>query len=304
MTTSLWGVAQDKTFAIVARPMRMGTGTIMMVPYENKMFISDINREVHNRTGLELDEIRRLFREGLMQVISNEAVNFRYNTIDILNSGMDGDLEDIERVHASVGYNYEKLPEPDKEDKKLVERMEKAFEQQAPDQSGRGVNVGEGEILTYYDGKERYMDAVVYNPQLFTDLNGHHTCDYVLIINELDIRVLRNHDAEMGQIWDRMVKVHYNWFDSEGNKLYGGAAYYEYAGDEKDIYTIIRKSFTPIAQQILVTLPVPQEEEAGTPNGFGGTPSKQEEPAKDSVRPENRKLFKGQSSREDDDEDF
>lgn len=250
--------AQDKTFAIVPRQFHAGEGTIMIVPYENKMFLSDINREVHNRTGLELNEIRRLFREGLSQVISNEAAKASYETLDILNSGMDEEVEDIENIHQSVGYVYSLLPPPIEEEKQLVKRVEKLLEQDAPDQQKRGVEVGEGEILTYYDGKERFMDVQILNPELFSHLNGRHTFDYVLIINELDIKVLRNHDAEMGQMWERMVKVHYNWLDGDGNKLYGGAAYYSYEGNEKDIYTIIRKSFTPIAQQMLVNLPVPE----------------------------------------------
>ncbi|MFT5245356.1 MAG: hypothetical protein ACI9RU_000271 [Litorivivens sp.] len=253
--TSAFVSAQDKTFAIVPRQFHAGEGTIMIVPYENKMFLSDINREVHNRTGLELSEIRRLFREGLSQVISNEAAKASYETLDILNSGMDEEVEDIDNIHQSVGYVYSQLPPPEKE-KEIVKRVEKILEQESLDQQKRGVEVNQGEILTYYDGKERFMDVQILNPELFVHLNGRHSFDYVLIINELDIKVLRNHDAEMGQLWERMVKVHYNWLDGDGNKIYGGAAYYAYEGNEKDIYTIIRKSFTPIAQQMLVNLPV------------------------------------------------
>jgi hypothetical protein len=300
--------AQDKTFAIVPRQFHAGEGTIMVVPYENKMFLSDINREVHNRTGLELNEIRRLFREGLCQVISNEAAKANYETLDILNSGLDGDLEDIDNIHQSVGYVYSVLPPPPTEEKELVKRVEKLLEKETPEQQNRGVQVGEGEILTYYDGKERFMDVQILNPDLFSHLNDQHTFDYVLIINELDIKVLRNHDSEMGQLWERMVKVHYNWLDGDGNKIYGGAAYYSYEGHEKDIYTIIRKSFTPIAQQILVNLPTLEEEEGGT---FADQAKKNSEAQKSEAGPEKEtsktKLFSSKSESkkaEEDDEDF
>jgi hypothetical protein len=245
---------QDKTYSVGRRSFENGQGSIMIVPYENKMFLSDINREVAKRTGLEIDEIRRLFREGLCQVASNEA-GMNYSVLDLLNSGIDGALDDIEYTHRSVGYEYSKVPPPEEKDKtKLKKWLDKTIDPEQPDQKDRGVTVEGGELQRWYDEKERYMDTRIANPDLVTYLNDRHQFDYILFLNELDIQVKRIPEMELGQTWDRVVKVHYTVFDKDMNRLTGGAVYNRYSGDKKDIYSIIGTNFRPIAAQIMAQI--------------------------------------------------
>lgn len=232
--------AQDNTFGFGQESYDNDRGQILLVPWESKMYISDINREISNRTELSIDEIKRLFREGFCQIFAQEASE-NWDVIDLVTSGEEGHLSDLEHIHRSISYNY--VPVPPTEEPTKAQSLLLKLKPKNPEEQTSGGKIKEGEIYTYYDESERFMNTQINNPELMSYLVDKYEFDYVIFINELDIRVLRDHNNERGQTWDRQVKVHYSVFDQEGNAMCSSAAYGMYTGNMKDIYEIIRKNF-------------------------------------------------------------
>lgn len=259
---SFMGNAQDKTKGFSGQWAQRDQASVLLVPYEQKMFLSDVNKEIANRTGLEHDEIKRIFREGTNQMVANEgAGNFSF--IDLLNDDGIGNKDDIDLIYNSIQWQYVKVPPPPVEKSKARKWLDKVTQKEAADQEGRGVSVGDGELQTYYDEKQRFMDVVVVNDDLVPYLVDSYDCDYLLFINELDIQVLRDHNRDNGQAWGRMVKVHYSILDREGNSVYASAAYLQYAPNEKDIWQLIRKNLEIPAREIISHIPI--QENTQTP---------------------------------------
>ncbi|NNE55148.1 MAG: hypothetical protein HKN32_03940 [Flavobacteriales bacterium] len=254
---SSFSFAQDFSFSSGQQDYTHERGSVLLIPWEGKMYLSDINREVHYRTGLEIDEIKRLFREGFCQVFAQEASE-KWDVVDLVTEDNEGHLSDLEYAHASVAYSYSKVPPPPKEkpDSKAKALLNRFTQKEDPEQSGRGVSVNEGQIHTYYDEKERYMSTRVDNPELLPYLSEKYEYDYVVFLNELDIKVMRDHNVEHGQVWERRIKVHYSVFDAGGVEITSGAAYAEYDGYEKDIFSIIRNNFDFPSQNILSQMDV------------------------------------------------
>ena len=233
--------SQDNTFGFGKETYANDRGQILLVPWENKMYISDINKEVSKRTNLSIDEIKRLFREGFCQIFAQNAAE-NWDVIDLVTSGEEGHLRDLERIHRSISYRYENVP-PTEEPAKAKRLLMKLKPKTSEGQEANGGEIKNGEIYTYYDEKERYMNTQINNPELMSYLADQYEFEYIVFLNELDIRVLRDHNQERGQTWDRQVKVHYTVCDIEGKSVCSSAAYGIYKGEMKDIYEIIRKNF-------------------------------------------------------------
>ena len=64
-----------------------------------------------------------------------------------------------------------------------------------------------GYIKSYYDGKERFMDVVVQDKRILPYLKDRYEADYLVFLNELDIRVKRDGVPMPGEQKPRQIKV-------------------------------------------------------------------------------------------------
>lgn len=243
--------AQDKTYSFGSNMYSETLPKVAIAPFEDKMYLSDINKEIAKRTGLSLNEIENTFREGIIQTLINLGSD-SYNFIDPMDMEEEDYYRHLGEIYSCISYSYEKVV-PIKaiemtRAEKLVEKLEA---KEAPDQLARGTYLEGGEIKEWYDKKERFMNAQITNEERFKEMIEKYDLDFVLTINELDIQVMRDHSRDVGQTWNRRVKIHFTIFDDNGKQTFGSAVYQIYDGQQKDIYSIIRKNFrTPCAQII------------------------------------------------------
>ena len=172
--------SQDNTFGFGKETYANDRGQILLVPWENKMYISDINKEVSNRTNLSIDEIKRLFREGFCQIFAQNAAE-NWDVIDLVTSGEEGHLRDLERIHRSISYRYEDVP-PTEEPAKAKRLLMKLKPKTSEGQEANGGKIKNGEIYTYYDEKERYMNTQINNPELMSYLADQYEFEYFHIL--------------------------------------------------------------------------------------------------------------------------
>ncbi len=256
--------AQDKTYSFGKKGFSESLPKVAIIPFEDKLFLSDINKEVAKRTGLDIQEIENTFRDGMIQSIVNLGSG-SYNFLD----PTDMEQEDLQQliggIYSCVSYDYILVVPLAKEDKtkakKILENLEK---KENPNQKNRGAYLEDGQIKEWYDRKERYMDATIRDQEKFDKIVAENELDFVLLINELDIKVMRDVNRDVGQTWPRRIKIHFTIFDKAGKKTFGSAVYQTYDGQQKDIYNIIRKNFRPPCSQIVAKLgtALPQESTA------------------------------------------
>lgn len=236
-------IAQDRTFGKQRSVNAVEDATIVLVPYEHKMYISDVTRELCEKNELPVSEVRRILREGLSQIVATELSKYA-TVIDLLNEGEEEKLRDVNEFHAALDYDYIAVPIPDS----LKQRKE------LKSQIGRGTYIEQGEIRSYYDGKERFMDAVIQDKKLIPYWKKRYQPDYVVFLNELDIRVRRDGPPMPGEQRERQIKVHYSIFDGKGKKVNASAVMLNYPYGESNIFDIVRTYFRSIAGSIALEL--------------------------------------------------
>jgi hypothetical protein len=241
LLVSLASFAQDKTTGRSTPGISTSSAKVLIVPYEPKMFISDVNRELTLANNMEIAEIRSLLRESLSQIIGNE-LSGKAKVIDLLNDGDEQYKKDLFEIYQAVNWEFITVELPDS--------LKNSKTGAAKTQVGRGSYVENGMIKTYYDGKDRFMNVVIADKNILSYIDQRFNPDYILFLNELDIKVRRDVDAYPGKPAPRQVKVHYSLLDSSGKKVSASAIMFDYPGDEKDIFKIIRSGFGKIAQDL------------------------------------------------------
>ena len=78
--------AQDQTTGRSRSIQAVQETSVLLVPYETKMYIADVTRELCEANEMGVDEIKRILREGLCQLVATE-LGENARVIDLLNEG-------------------------------------------------------------------------------------------------------------------------------------------------------------------------------------------------------------------------
>lgn len=242
--------AQDQTTGRSRSIQAVQETSVLLVPYETKMYIADVTRELCEANEMGVDEIKRILREGLCQLVATE-LGENARVIDLLNEGSEEHEKDIYEIYGATNYEYIQVPVPDSV----------KIKKNDPNQVGRGTTVENGQIRSYYDGKERFMDTKIEDKRILSYLQKRYNSDYLVFLNELDIRVKRNGPPIPGEERPRQIKVHYTIFDAKGKKLSGSAVMLDYPYGKNNIFDIVRVYFKEIGVSISNELfpPTPTE---------------------------------------------
>lgn len=259
----------------------------LIIPFDSKMYMSGIDRDLSMKTGMSFHQIRNNMRFGLTNTILSEMLG-KMETISLMHMDT-GDVEkELQYIYSSIGYNYSEIPEEqltpiaavkpgddastkDKVKYKfnnLVNKTkgklnaigeDKQVEEQETEQSAGVVN---GEVVTSYDDKERYMKTSIHNPSLLTQLNAKFGADVFVFINQLDIEKAAD-PTQKGLATDdynRKIKVHYTVFDLAGKEMATGAGIAYFPSTTNDMNVIIKSHFAGIARNIANTT-IPEKTE-------------------------------------------
>lgn len=225
--------------------------TILVIPFEPKMYMCQVDKEIGVKNGLSYEQINEKMRQNLV-----ESVTFRTGeTLDsysLYTTRIDSIKKELHYVYSSVEYKYEVLPAetvkkeetvPDKNAKnfgKLIPKRENANKNSGT-QPEPGTRIENGQIVSVEDNREKYMDVTILNKNLFNELNKYYNADHFLFINQLDILYTAESTEKL------RIKVHYSFFDLSGKKLTGGAVVGYLPVGEYDLSKIRNDYFYPLA---------------------------------------------------------
>jgi hypothetical protein len=197
----LAGIAQvnkDKEQKPAAPPAPVKT-KVLLIPPEQKMYMSDIDRSLNRETQLTVPQIRELFRTGL----NNQLISkFKpvYKPISLLKDTTKTG-KDLQFIYKCIGYKYT-----------LTSGKEKPDEQK---------NITNGQITTPTHGdEERYMRTVINQPGLLEAMHKKYGAELFVFISELDLKGASASDpAPTREAW-----VHFTTYNLQGVQVGGGLA--------------------------------------------------------------------------------
>jgi len=251
LLVTLAGFAQNSTTGDAPLINPTTKHKAVIIPFEVKMYMSDIDDKLVMKNDLSYKDIKAKFRAALDREIyialRPELEPFSFYSIQ---PGLAS--KELSYVYNSIGYKYVVLPEEVVVEKtnfstRLMDKLKPKEKEETYIEAG----IVNGQVVSQVDNREKYMQTKISNTELITTLNQKYEAKYYIFINELDIKRGANSDyngTSAGYL--REIKVHYTIFGASGEMLDAGAVKSRFKSDQNDMDKIIKVHFPLIAAKI------------------------------------------------------
>lgn len=251
--------AQHSTLRFQDEPFMLDHQSILIVPFESKMYLSDVNADLGKHNNISSQEIVTRFTNALDQSLyytfKERCKVTSYYTLD------------DESAQASLGYIYNnidleyELVEKTEEKKGGLTKLKSKFEKKEDESYDRGGIQG-GEIVTKSDPRDRYMKAVVSTQQMLDSMHSSFGNEFFLFLNELDFRTVYGDALAMQRMeYNRELKVHFTLYKKDGSIMATGISSTLVPSTQNDINIITATYFPILAKQIFDALFEDEDEE-------------------------------------------
>ena len=255
--------AQNNTTGTSDEPLVKSKASVLLIPFESKMYISDIDRNLARDQQMNFQEIKAKFRANLDREIFL-ALKKYYNPFSFYSVSQKEARAELGYIYNSIGYKYEVVPEDVIVKKENVgTKLLGKFKKKKKEGEYIDAGVQDGQVVSQVDNREKYMKTTLVNAKLLPSLNSKFNALYYVFINQLDIK--RGADmcyAASDEGYKREIKVHYTIFDNLGTEVSSGAIKSRFSSNENDINKIIKVQFPLIAERIVKNLAGPDAVEA------------------------------------------
>jgi len=229
--------------------------SVLVIPFESKMYMSDIDRALGEANELNFQDIKAKFRAALDREIFI-ALKPYYKPLSFYAIEPQESRAELGYIYNSIGYKYEVVPQEEvvkKENKakKLIGKFKKKEKEEKYIEAG----IQGGQIVSQVDNREKYMKTTLPNEKLLPNLNQKYQASHYIFINQLDIK----RSADMRYVaseeqYKREIKVHYTIYDNAGKEVSSGAIKSRFSSNQNDMDKIIKVQFPLIAQRIVSNL--------------------------------------------------
>lgn len=250
ITVSFNTFSQETTAGYVSNINNSNKGSVLIIPFEPKLYISDIDNQLAKQNGMMFQEIKAKFRAALDQNIFITLKNY-FTPLSFYTLNEEEARTELSYIYNSIGYKYEVL-EIEAEEKTKGGKFSNKFKKDDKSEKYVEASVQNGQVVSRVDNREKYMKTVLSNTELINNLNKKYQAEYYIFVNELDIK----RGAEEQYLGgaknnDREIKVHYTIFDKNEKEVNSGAIITAFDGNENDINKIIKSQFGLIAEKIV-----------------------------------------------------
>lgn len=220
-------------------------GSLVIIPFEDRMYLSDADAPIGRETGLKPGELQIKFRNSLIETLEIEMQK-DWDLIKLYDPTSVNQNGHLEYIHNSLKYKFE--PVSDKVllandttlDKKELKKKSKGKKQEE--------GIIDGQIVSRVDDTERFMNMYIQNDSLMSFLDSNLNSDYYLFINEFDIRY---HVTDPSQIASGglvyKLKSHFTCIDDNGKVLVAGVSTSDVNAGTQNIYEIIVQSIPELS---------------------------------------------------------
>ncbi len=210
---------------------------VMLIPFEPKLYMSEIDYKICSETKLSPKEVKEQFRDGLNEQISFAFKSEKISSVDLM-SDTSKFKKELYSIYSNLSYAYQKVPDQNN--------------YQPPKKEKDKKEINKGQIIVETNTDERFMNAKVTNAKLIPLLGAKYKCNYFVFVNQLDIKASGN--SKPGQIStgleNRKITVHYTVFSLDAKEINSGIAEEEFSTTLNNPNKIIAKHFNKIAQLI------------------------------------------------------
>ncbi len=245
-------VAQNTTTGDSQSSGLTNQSSVLIIPFETKMYFSDIDRDISQKTELNFHQIKAKFRAALDQNIYI-ALKKYHKPLSFYSIEPTEAKKELAYIYNSIGYKYEVVPEEEVVEKETVgKKLIGKFKKKEKEEEYIEAGVRNGQVVSQVDNREKYMKTAISNEKLLPNLDKQYKASYYIFINQLDIkRAADSRYLATDEAYQREIKVHYTIFDSSGKEVSSGAIKSRFPSSQNDIDKIIKEQFPLIAERIV-----------------------------------------------------
>ncbi|MBS1636594.1 MAG: hypothetical protein JST26_11815 [Bacteroidetes bacterium] len=253
MCISLSAVAQEKTINLdkdkpASNREILSKHKVMLIPFENRMYMSEIDQLINKETKLSAKQIKAAFRDGLDDQLYKKLKS-RMGVVSLLDDTAKT-KKDLENIYQYLAYDYQKVPNQANYSPPKNEKEQKGIEK--------------GQIVVETNSDARFMNAKIKNATLVPFLTGKYKTDLYVFVNQLEIRSANpalNYDLNADN--PRKIIVHYTVYTSDAKEINSGIAETTFPQNINNPTKIVNSYFSVIAETIAARvekalLPKPQ----------------------------------------------
>lgn len=210
---------------------------VMLIPYEPKMYMGEVDRQIHEECELSPEQIRASFRDGLNEQLYRAFKSGNYNVVDLMEDSVKY-RKDINNIYQHLTYQYLRVPDQEKYQPPVAEK--------------RGKSVERGQLVIETNTEKRFMNARMTSPKIVPQLYSKYKTDIFVFINQLDIKASGSPDPTefMNTMPNRRISVHYTVYSHNGREINSGLAEEDFDPALNNPRKIIDKHFSKVATTI------------------------------------------------------
>lgn len=209
---------------------------VMLIPFEPKLYNSEIDYMINKETKLSGKEIKYKFRDGMNEQLYKAFKNSKYGVVDLMEDTVKY-RKDTEAIYSHLNYEYMKVPDQEHYKPPVKEKNEK--------------QIDKGQVKVETNSDARFMNAKVDNAKLVPTLYGKFKTDVFVFINQLDIKAaMASTEFSGGGGEYRKIIVHYTVYTYDAKEINSGIAEQEFPTNLNDPSKIITKYMSKVAETI------------------------------------------------------
>ena len=180
----------------------------MIIPFEPKLYMSQIDHKINAETKLNQTEIKEAFRKGINAELA-KTLKQKYEVLDLLKDTTKY-RKDISNIYKNITFTYEKAPNQTNYKTPVEEKGKKT------------TTIQNGQILVESNSDMRFMNTKVTSAALIPALYAKYKTDLFLFINQLDIISNQLATADIGAASERILTLHYTVFTVDAKEINSG----------------------------------------------------------------------------------
>ncbi|MBP7808589.1 MAG: hypothetical protein KA163_04815 [Bacteroidia bacterium] len=215
-----------------------GKHKIMLIPFEPRLYMSEIDYALNKESKLSGKQIKALFRDGINEQLY-KSLKAQHQVVDLMDDTIKT-KKDLAEIYQHLVLEYMKVPDQKNYKPPVKEKQEQTIKN--------------GQIIDESNTDQRFMNAKINTPGLVPHLYKTYKSDIFVFINQLDIKASNSGGpadaATTTTDGFRKLVVHYTVYTFDAKEINSGIAETQFPAALNDPKKIVSGYFSKLAQII------------------------------------------------------
>ncbi len=204
-------------------------GKVMIIPFEPKLYLSEIDQKINQQTKWNFNQIRENFRHQLDVQLQQKFKN--YGSVISFYSDSIKMHKDLQFIYVSTSISFDPLDKP----------------RSGHMQATKSTGIKDGQVTVEISSEKKFTNIVPNDDKILPYLSSKYKAEYFVFINQLDIKNNADSYNIATDSYLRKVDVHYTIVDKTGKLITAGIASSGFSSKENNPKNIVALAFSPIA---------------------------------------------------------